>query len=434
LFLLAKFFCQFIFEFVFFVCFGFLILSEIIFFVVGKKIVPAFRALGIKHATRDVVPIAQEVERSGKKVLHLNIGDPMVFDYRTPEHLWQAIFENKKSAEGYSDSLGYLGARKAVADYAKRMGVDGVSYDDVITFVGGSEAIIFSMQALFNRGENCLVPVPGYSIFTGELAFLECEANGYYLDEENAWQPDVDTIERNINEKTRAIVVINPNNPTGSVYSRGTLKKIIDIAGAHDLLVFADETYDQLLLDDESFVPMASLSNDVPLICFGSISKNYLAPGFRGGWIYQHGPKELLSDYFDAIKRFSRLRLSTVAPVQYAIEAALNGPQNHLPKLRDKLRKRRDLAFKRLNEIRGLSCVKPKGAFYAYPRIDFPIESDRQFVIDLVKQKGVLCVYGEGFGQKPGTHHFRIVFLPPEDVLSEAFDKIDEFIRENYKF
>ncbi|VVB99586.1 Aromatic-amino-acid aminotransferase 2 [uncultured archaeon] len=397
-------------------------------------ILPARRTAGIKHATRDVVPIAQQVEKSGKKVLYLNIGDPMVYDYRTPEHLWQAMNDNRKKAEGYSDSLGTAGARQAVADYAKRMGVQGVAKEDVMTFVGGSEAIMLAMQGLFNPKENCLMPCPVYSIFTGELSFLEAESNEYYLDEENGWQPETEDIEKKINEKTRAIVVINPNNPTGSVSSKATLKKIIDIAGSHNLVVYADETYDQLLFDREKFTPMASIADDVPMLCFGSISKNYLAPGFRGGWIYRHDPQNLMKDYWEAIQKFSRLRLSTVAPVQYAMEAALNGPQDHFMELVPKLQKRRDLTYRRLNEIEGLSCVKPKGAFYAYPRINFPLpnDSDREFVIDLLKEKGVLCVYGEGFGQKKGTHHFRIVFLPPEEILSEAFDKIEEFVKEKY--
>src|SRR3989344_7272846 len=185
-----------------------------------RKIYPAERTLNIKHATRDIVPIAKEVERSGMKVLYLNIGDPMVFGFRTPEHMWKAILDNKEKSEGYTDSLGTTGARRAVAAYAKRMGVAGVTEEDVITFNGGSEAIIHSMQALFNGGENCLVPNPGYSIYTGELSFLECEPNGYYLNEENGWAPDTEQMEKIANEKTRAIVVINPNNPTGAVHSK----------------------------------------------------------------------------------------------------------------------------------------------------------------------------------------------------------------------
>lgn len=397
-----------------------------------KRFLPAKRTLNVKHALRDIVPIAEEVEKSGKKVLYLNIGDPMIFDYRTPDHLWKAIFENKKEAEGYSNALGSLGARKAVMEYARKTGAANVTLDDVITFVGGSESITIALSGLLNEGENILTPCPNYSLYTGHLAFLECPVNEYYLDEENDWQIDFDDMEKKINPKTKGIVVINPNNPTGGVYSKSTLKKIIDIAGAHDLMILSDETYDKLLFDDEKFYSMASLSKDVPVISSGSISKNYLCPGFRGGWLYRHDPQGVLGDYYDGVKKLCRIRLSTVYPTQFAIEAALNGPQDHLKPLIQKLQRRRDITFKRSNEIEGLSVVKPKGAFYAYVRINLPIKSDRDFCLGLLREKGVLTVYGEGFGQKPGTHHFRIVFLPDEQTLNYAFDKIEEYVKEKY--
>lgn len=398
-----------------------------------KKIEPAKRTANVRHALRDIVPIAQEVEKAGKKVLYLNIGDPMKFDYRTPEHMWKAMNDNRKEGEAYPDALGGAGARKAVADYANRSGAENVSPQDTIVFGGGSEAILLSLQALINPGENVLTPCPSYSVYTGELNFLEAKINEYYLEEGNNWQPDIEDLEKKINDKTRAIIAISPNNPTGAVFSRQTLKKIVDIAGAHNLFIFSDETYDQLLFDDEKFVPIASIANDVPVISQGSISKTYLSPGFRGGWIYKHDPEGALSDYFESIKKLCRLRLCPVGPVQFAIEAALNGPQDNLPKLVAKLQKRRDLTFKRVNEIQGLSLVKPKGAFYAYPKIEIEgVKSDKDFVLSLLREKGVLVVYGEGFGQKPGSRHFRIVFLPPEEILNEAFDKIEEFIREKY--
>ncbi|MBI2597917.1 MAG: aminotransferase class I/II-fold pyridoxal phosphate-dependent enzyme [Candidatus Diapherotrites archaeon] len=397
-----------------------------------KKVLFAQRMSHVRHALRDVVPIAEEVEKSGKKVLHLNIGDPMVYDYRTPKHIWNAIFENKKVSEGYSNAIGTVGARKAVADYAKRTGVPNISMDDVVTFVGGSESIINFLSALLNPGENILTPCPGYSLYTGQINFLGADLNEYYLDEENNWQPDLEGLEKKINNKTRAIVVINPNNPTGGNYSKSTLKKIIDIAGSHELPVFSDETYDQLVFDDEKFYPLAFLSKDVPVICSGSISKNYLCPGLRGGWLYKRDQQGVLEDFFEAVKQLSRLRLSTVHPTQFAIEAALNGPQDHFKELVTKLQKRRDATFKRANEIKGLSLVKPKGAFYAYVRINLPIKSDKEFVLELLRQKGVLVVYGEGFGQKSGTHHFRTVFLPNEQTINFAFDKIEEFIKEKF--
>ncbi|MEK6957521.1 MAG: aminotransferase class I/II-fold pyridoxal phosphate-dependent enzyme [archaeon] len=398
-----------------------------------KKVIPASRTLGVKHANRDLVPVAEQVEASGKKVLYLNIGDPIVFDFRAPESIWQSIEQHKRECEGYTNAIGSNGARQAIADYAKRGGINGVTKDDVISFVGGNEAIILSMQALLNPGENVLLPGPGYPVYTGEMSFLECPLNVYQLDEENDWQLDVDSIRKNVNKKTKAIVIINPNNPTGSVLSRKNLSELVNIAGEFDLPILADETYDQILYDGTEFVPLAGVSKDVPVLSLGSISKTHLVPGFRAGWIYRKDPKGALDDYFEAMHRLCRLRLSNAGIGQVAIEAALNGEQNHVKEMVAKLKKRRDLTFKRLNEIHGLSCVKPKGAFYAFPRINLPIKSDKEFVIDLLKETGVLVVHGEGSGQKEGTHHFRIVFLPPEETLSEAFNRIEGYIKKKFK-
>lgn len=397
-----------------------------------KKVLPSKRSENVRHALRDIVPLAQEVEKTGKKIYWLNIGDPMVFDYRTPANLWKAIFKNKKQAEGYSNALGHDVARNAVAKEAERNTGKKFSKEDCITFVGGSEAIIFALQGLMNKGDNLLTPCPTYSIYTGELSFLECPINEYYLNEEDKWQPELEDLEKKINKKTRGILIINPNNPTGAVYSKKTLKEIINIAAQYELPILSDETYDKLVFDNAKMYPLASLSDEVPMLIFGSISKNYLCPGFRGGWIYKHDPQGMLTDYFEAIKKFSRLRLSTVAPVQFAIAEALNGTQEHLHGLIKKLQKRRDICWKRLNELEGISCVKPKAAFYAYPRIDLPIKSDKEFCLNLLKETGVCTVYGSGFGQKPGTKHFRIVFLPSPQILNEAFDKIEEFIKKHY--
>ncbi|MEM4327168.1 MAG: aminotransferase class I/II-fold pyridoxal phosphate-dependent enzyme [Candidatus Diapherotrites archaeon] len=397
-----------------------------------KKIEPAKRATLIKHATRDLVPIAKEIEKQGKKVIYLNIGDPIAFGFRTPKHLWEAINSNQKLGEKYSDSLGNEKARQAVAEYAQKNGVKGITKEDTMTFTGGSEAIILSMQALFNPKENCLIPCPGYSMYNGELAFLEAEAKEYYLEEEKDWEIDLESLEKNINEKTKAIVIINPNNPTGSVLKKNMLKKVIDIAGSNNLLILADETYDKIIYDEEKFIPIASLSKDVPIISYGSISKNYLAPGFRGGWLYKHDPLNQMQEYFETIKKLARLRLSPPSPIQFAIEAALKGPQDHIKEMITILQKRRDITYKRLNEIEKISCTKPKGAFYAFPKINTKIESDKDFVIDLAKEKGVLTVHGEGFGQKEGTKHFRIIFLPEEQILEEALNKIEEYMKEKF--
>jgi len=397
-----------------------------------KKIIPASRTKNVRHALRDIVPLAEEVEKTGKKVLYLNIGDPMKFDYKTPEHMWEAINNNKDEAEGYTNAIGNVSTRQAIADYAKKMGAGNITKDDAITFVGGSEAILLSMQALLNPGENLVLPRPGYSIYKGELNFLGCEANEYDLNEEDSWQTDAESIRHHINKKTQAIVVINPNNPTGSLTNKKHLQKIIDIAGEHELMIISDETYDQIIFDDEEFTSMASIAKDVPVLGLGSISKTHLAPGFRGGWLYKHDLNGAMDDYFEAIKKLCRLRLSNVGPTEIAIRAALEGPQDGIKEMISKLQNRRDLTYKRLNEIEGLSCVKPKGAFYAFPKIELDIKSDKQFVLDLLKETGVLVVYGEGFGQKEGTNHFRVVFLPSEEILNTAFDKIEGFIKENY--
>ncbi|MAG18417.1 MAG: aminotransferase [Candidatus Diapherotrites archaeon] len=397
-----------------------------------KKVEPAKATENVRHAIRDLVPIAEEVDASGKEITYLNIGDPIVYDFRTPEHLWEAINSDRRKCEGYANAIGSHDTRQAVADYANRMGAKNISNKDAIIFVGGSEAIILSLQALMNPGENILVPRPGYSVYNGELNYLGCEHNEYDLDEENEWQIDIETMRKSINEKTKGIVIINPNNPTGSVLTRKNLKETIDLAGEFDLPIFSDETYDQIIYDDAEFVSAASLSNDIPIISLGSISKTHLAPGFRGGWLYKQDPNGALDDYFAAIQKLCRLRLTNVAPTQAAIKAALNGPQDGVKEMVKKLQPRRDLTYKRLNEIEGLSCDKPKGAFYAFPKIDLPVKSDKEFVLSLLREKGVLVVYGSGFGQKEGTNHFRIVFLPPEETLNTAFDKIEEFIKENY--
>jgi alanine-synthesizing transaminase len=397
-----------------------------------KKVIPSKRTEHVEHALREVVPVAQEVEKTGKKVYYLNIGDPAVYDFRTPPHIWDAMFSHKKEGEGYSNALGYDGAREAIANYAKKMGALNVEKDDVMTFVGGSEAILLAMQALVDSDENVLTPCPAYSVYTAQLNFLGCRLNEYHLDEENEWQTDTDELRKKINEKTKAIVVISPNNPTGAVLSKKITQETIDIAGEHDLFIFSDETYDQLLFDREKFYPFASLAKDVPVISCGSISKTYLCPGFRGGWLYKHDPQNALSDYWAAMQKLGRVRLSTVMPVQFAIEAALNGPQDHLKEVVPKLEKRRDFVYKRFNEIKGFSCVKPKGAFYAFPKIDLPIKSDKEFVLDLIRKTGVVTVWGAGFGQKEGTHHLRIVFLPNEEIMGTAFGLIEGYVKENF--
>ena len=392
-----------------------------------EPIKPARRTENIEYAVRDIVLVAEEARKRGKELLFLNIGDPIQYDFRTPfplvEATYQAMCEN---LTGYSASEGVDEAIEAIRKEAREKGIEPA---DIFITTGASEAIDFTLTALVNEGENVLVPYPGYPLYTAILAKLGAEPNPYYLDEENAWQPDLADIEAKVNEKTRAIVIINPNNPTGAVYSEETLRGIIEIARRHQLVILSDEIYDKLVFDGQKHISIAALDPEVPMVTFNGLSKCYLAPGFRIGWGIVSGPWEVVRDFVEAIHKLARARLSTSHPKQYAIPVALNGNQSHLEEVIAKLKRRRDLTVEMLNDIPGISCVKPEGAFYAFPRIDIPGVSDREFVKELIAETGVVVVHGSGFGQKPGTAHFRVVFLPPEEVLERAYERIKDFMK-----
>ena len=279
-----------------------------------------------------------------------------------------------------------------------------------------------------NPGENLLLPSPGYPLYEAVLAKLGCESMPYVLDESNGWQPDLDDMARRITNKTRGIVVINPNNPTGAVYSKATLEGILDLAARHGLLVFADEIYNKLLLDPVEFASMASLAPELPVVTFNGLSKAYLAPGFRIGWGILSGKERSVAEYREVLARILRARLSSSHPMQCAIRPALEGGQEHIPAVVEKLRRRRDLMVSILNAVPGIQCFRPQAAFYAFPRLEIA-GSDKEFVIELIRETGVVVVPGEGFGQAPGTKHFRLVFLPPEDQLRTALERIGEFAR-----
>src|SRR5207245_105610 len=294
-----------------------------------------------------------------------------------------------------------------------------------------SESVDICLTALLNPGEDILTPSPDYPLYSAVLAKLGIELNTYDLNEDDAWQPDLDHIKRKITPRTRGLVLINPNNPTGSVCSRGMLEQIAELARRHNLVIFTDEIYDKLILDDEKRVSMAAVAPDVPVVTFGGLSKNYLAPGWRVGWGIVSGDAAAVKPYIEGIHRLLRSRLCANHPEQYAIKAALEGPQGHLVEVRKKLRSRRDLTVKWCNSTPRVSCVSPRGAFYAFPRLEIP-EGDDVFVKELLVQKHVLVVHGSGFGQKPGTNHIRIVFLPDEKILGKAYQSIAEFIQKRY--
>lgn len=390
-----------------------------------NKIVPAIRTENITYAVRDIVVLANQVAKTGKEMLYLNIGDPNIYDFAPPKYLVDATYQAMlKNLNGYAPSSGIKEAVEAIEKEADRKGITNVH--DIFVTTGASEAIDICLTALVNDGENVLTPTPGYPLYTAIASKLQMMENPYYLNESNGWLPDIDDIKSKINDKTRAIILINPNNPTGSIYTEENLRQIIDLALKHNLVIFADEIYDKLLFDGKKQISIGALNKDVSCITFGGLSKNYMVPGFRIGWGIVSGRKEVLADYIEAINKILRARLSANHPEQYGIKPCLEGNQDHLVEAMKKLSRRRDLTVEMLNAIPGISCVKPEGAFYAFPRLEMK-QPDNHFVAELIKETGVVVVPGSGFGQVPGTKHFRVVFLPNEQILEKAYKAIGSF-------
>jgi alanine-synthesizing transaminase len=397
----------------------------------SREVTPATRLENVRYAIRDLACVADEVALKGHKILPLNIGDPITFDFETPRHLIEAVYKAMREGKnGYAPSAGVKEALEAIRGEASRKGITTVQ--DVFVTSGVSESVDICLAALVNAGENILTPSPDYPLYSAVLAKLGIELNAYDLNEEDGWQPDLLDITRKITSRTRAIVLINPNNPTGSVCSRKMLEQIAELARRHNLVIFADEIYDKLILDNDQHISIAGVAPDVAVVTFGGLSKNYLAPGWRIGWGVVSGETAAVKPYIEGIGKLLRSRLCANHPEQYAIKAALDGPQDHLPEVRMKLRARRDLTVKWCNSTPRVSCVSPRGAFYAYPQLDIP-DGDDVFVRELLIQKHVLVVHGSGFGQKPGSKHFRIVFLPDEKILTTAYAAIAEFMRERYR-
>jgi len=392
-----------------------------------EVIKPAVRTEKITYAIRDILLVAEEVAKTGKEMLYLNIGDPNIYDFEPPRHLIEASYDAMlRNKNGYAPSSGIKDAVEAIRNEAGRKGIKNIH--DVFVTHGASEAIDICLTALVNDGENVLTPTPGYPLYTAISAKLSAYENPYYLDESNGWQPDIEDIKKKINSKTKAIVLINPNNPTGSLYKKEILEEIIKLAEENNLVIFADEIYDKLLFDGQKHISIASLNSEVPCITFGGLSKNYMVPGFRIGWGVISGNEAKLKDYLNAINRILRSRLSANHPEQYGIKIALEGDQTHLVEAMKKLQVRRDITFEMLNKVEGISCVKPEGAFYAFPKIEID-KPDIEFVSGLIKETGVVVVHGSGFGQVPGTHHFRVVFLPNDEILRKAYQKIGDFYK-----
>ncbi len=376
------------------------------------------------------------MEEEGHKIIKLNIGNVGVFGFDPPEEIQLDMIRNLGNASAYSDSKGIFAARKAIMQYCQEKGIQGVALDDIYTGNGVSELIVLSMNALLNNGDEVLVPAPDYPLWTAAVSLSGGTPIHYLCDEAKEWAPDLDDLRKKITPKTKAIVVINPNNPTGAIYSKEVLQEITAIAREHGLILFADEIYDKMLYDQEKHISLASLSTDVVIITFNGLSKNYRSCGYRAGWMIVSGDKEMIRDYIEGLNMLSSMRLCANVPGQYAIQTALGGYQsiNDLVAEGGRLAKQRDLAWKLITAIPGVTCVKPKSALYLFPRLDpeiYPISDDQQFVADLLKEEKVLLVQGSGFNwAKPD--HFRVVFLPHEDVLTEAIGRLARFL-ERYR-
>lgn len=389
-----------------------------------RPIAPAVRTIDVKYAIRDIVTLANKVAATGKEMFYLNIGDPNVYDWETPPHIIEAIHKAMvDNHNGYAPSSGIKIAIDSIRRDAEKKGIKNIL--DVFITHGASEAIELCLTALLNEGDNFLMPTPGYPLYTAVQSKLMLQANPYYLDEAAGWQPDIEDIKAKVNKNTKAIVLINPNNPTGCITKKETLEKIIEIAIEHNLLIIADEIYDKILFDDNELVSLASLNQEVSCITFSGLSKNFVAPGFRLGWGVASGRQDIMGEYLEGLNKLLRARVSANHPIMYAIPAALDGDQSHIPAMAEKLMRRRQIAVDACAGIDGINMVCPEGAFYAFPSIDVADDSD--FCRELLTETGVLVVPGSGFGQKPGTHHFRIVILPQDEVIEKAFMHIKDF-------
>ena len=383
-----------------------------------------------------VLELAQRMEEEGHKIIKLNIGNVGVFGFDPPEEIQLDMIRNLSNASAYSDSKGIFAARKAIMQYCQEKGIQGVTLDDIYTGNGVSELIVLAMNALLNNGDEVLVPAPDYPLWTAAVSLSGGTPIHYLCDESKEWAPDLADLRSKITPRTKAIVMINPNNPTGAIYSKAVLMELTQIAREHGLILFADEIYDKMLYDEEQHVSLASLSSDVVIITFNGLSKNYRSCGYRSGWMVVSGDKSRIKDYVEGLNMLSSMRLCANVPGQYAIQTALGGYQSidDLVAKGGRLARQRDLAWELITAIPGVSCVKPKSALYLFPKLDpemYPIEDDQQFIADLLREEKVLMVQGSGFNWvKPD--HFRVVFLPHEDVLKDAIGRFARFL-ERYR-
>jgi alanine-synthesizing transaminase len=383
-----------------------------------------------------VLQKAKQMEEEGHKIIKLNIGNLAAFGFDSPEEIQQDIIRNLPSAAGYTDSKGIFAARKAIMHYCQQKHIKGVTLEDIYVGNGVSELIVMAMNALLDANDEVLVPAPDYPLWTAAISLSGGTPKHYLCDENNEWLPDLDDIRRKITPNTKAIVIINPNNPTGALYPDWLLKEIIAIARENHLVIYSDEVYDKVLYEAESHTAIASLSEDVLTITFNGLSKNYRSCGYRAGWLVVSGDKRNAKDYIEGLDMLASMRLCANAPGQHGIQTALGGYQSidDLVSEGGRMRRQRDVAYDLITAIPGVSCVKPKATLYMFPRLDpavYPIADDQQFISELLQEEKVLLVQGSGFNW-PHPDHFRLVFLPHEDDLKEAIGRIARFL-ENYR-
>lgn len=375
---------------------------------------------------------AQLMEEEGHRILKLNIGNPAPFGFDAPEEIIQDVIYNLPAGQGYSDSKGLFSARKAIMHECQRLGIPNVEIEDIYLGNGVSELINVATQALLNDGDEVLLPAPDYPLWTAAVSLSGASPVHYLCDEENNWEPDIADIRSKITPNTRAIVVINPNNPTGAVYSRQKLEQLVEVAREFDLVVFADEIYDKILYEDAQHIPLATIATDLLCLTFNGLSKTYRLAGFRSGWMVISGAKYSAQDYIEGIDILTSMRLCANVPAQYAVQTALGGYQSIVELISPggRLREQRDLAHEMLNAIPGVSCTKPMGAIYLFPRLDpemYPVEDDEQFVLDFLREEKILLVQGSAFNW-PKKDHLRIVFLPREEELRHAIERLGAFL------
>lgn len=384
-----------------------------------------------------VLARARQMEEEGHRITKLNIGNLAPFGFDAPEEIQRDVIINLPSASGYSDSKGLFAARKAIMHYTQKKNIADVGLEDIYIGNGASELIVLAMQALLNTDDEVLVPAPDYPLWTAAVSLGGGHPRHYICDESNGWLPDPEDIRSKISDKTRAIVLINPNNPTGALYPDELLKEIIEIARQHHLIIYADEIYDKMLYDGAEHTAIASLADDVLFVTFNGLSKNYRACGYRAGWMVVSGEKRHAEDYLEGLNMLASMRLCSNVPGQFAIQTALGGYQSidDLVGPNGRLLKQRNLAWEMLTAMPGVSCVKPQAALYLFPRLDpkmYPISNDQEFVLKLLEKEKVLVVQGSGFNW-PEMDHFRAVFLPGEDNLTDAMERIERFLAQYRK-